>query len=297
MPGILEEIVSFIATQIFGNPGIFYAIIGIIGLALLRAPIERIISSAMKIYIGFFILVAGANLLMDVITPIREWILMKLGVEGVIPQNWLIFSKAMTEYGSIVGLVGILAFIINLLLARFTRLKCVYLTAHIILIWASYFTGVAVYYNFSIWEVILIAGIACGIYLWLHASLPYYLIFKKPECIERVTDEWSTGTGEAIGIITTAYLSKVAGKREVSTEEIKFPEKLSWMRDPMLANALIATIVFLVIGLLAGPEAVAKFSGDVNWFIYLILRGLQFGGSLAVLLYGVRMLIYLQVLR
>jgi len=138
---VIEEIVSFIATQIFGNPGIFYTIVGIIGLLLLRAPGERIISSAMKIYIGFFILVAGANLLMNVITPIREWSISMLGVEGVIPQNWIIFSKAMTDYGTLVGIVGIIGFIINLILAKATPLKGIYLTAHInlgfILRWCS----------------------------------------------------------------------------------------------------------------------------------------------------------------
>ncbi|MEM2234108.1 MAG: PTS transporter subunit IIC [Desulfurococcaceae archaeon] len=282
---------SFIATQIFGNPGIFYTIVGIIGLLLLRAPGERIISSAMKIYIGFFILVAGANLLMNVITPIREWSISMLGVEGVIPQNWIIFSKAMTDYGTLVGIVGILGFIINLILAKATPLKGIYLTAHINLIWASYFVGVAAYYKFNPFEVVLLASIAHGLYLWLHSSLTLKLVSLKPECSERVTNEWTSGTGEAFGIITTAFLSKRLGRKEPSTESIKFPEKLAWLRDPMLATALFATFIFLIIGFLAGPDAVSKFSGGTNWVIYLLLCGLQFGGSLAVLLYGVRMLV------
>ncbi len=236
---------------------------------------------------------AGANSLLNVVSPIVTWTRNLIGVPGIIPQNWLIFGKAMAEYPMYVASATLIGFILNLLLARIApwrTLKAVYITGHIMLIWASYFVGVAAFYNFTPLEIISLAGLACGIYYWLHTAVVYYFMRQKPSA-ERITSEWSLGIGEAFGIATTCWLSKMIGKREVSTEELKVPEKLAWLRDPMLSVSILSTFIFLIIGLAAGPDAVSQFSGGTHWLIYLLLQGLAFGAGLAILLYGVRMLV------
>jgi PTS system ascorbate-specific IIC component len=294
MDNVLDILVYWIG-QIFGNPGIFYAIIAALGLILLKEKTERIITGTMRTYIGFFILLLGANSLTTVITPVRDWTLALLGVQGIIPQNWLIFSKAMADYGTLVGIVGLLGFLLNLVLARFTKLKGVYLTGHIILIWASYFVGVAVYYKFPVWFTVTLASIALGLYLWLHASLTYFVMKPGTPGAERITSEWSMGIGEAFGILTTCWLAKKIGKREENAEEIAVSEKWSWLKDPMLGVSFFSTFLFLILGLAAaikaGPQIIQKSAGGTNWVLFLLLQGLGFGASLAALLYGVRMLI------
>jgi len=286
----IEEIILFIATQIFGNPGLFYAIIALIGLLLMKASSDRIITGTLRTYIGFYILLLGANALMSVVGPLGDWTKSILGVSGVVPQNWLIFSKGMATHPAEVALAAILGWIINLILARITKLKAVYLTGHIMLIWAAYFVGVPAAYKFSSLEIVLLAGVAAGLYYWLHTAVTAYFM-QKPEAAERITKDWALGIGEAFGIATTCILSKWIGKREQSTEDLKVPEKWAWLRDPMLSTSLFSTFIFLIIGLAAGPEAVSKYSGGTNWVIYLLLQGLAFGASLATLLYGVRMLV------
>ncbi|RLI79180.1 hypothetical protein DRP04_09410 [Archaeoglobales archaeon] len=283
----ITEIILFIAKDIIGNPGLFYGLLTLLGLILLKRSYDQIIAGTVKTIAGFYILVLGAVELMNCVAPIGDWTKSMLGVEGVIPQNWLIFGKAMTEYPTEVAMATLLGFIINLILAYVTPLKAVYVTGHIMMIWASYFVGVPAAYNFSSTEIVLLAGVACGIYYWLHTWICYQ--FMKGN--DRLTDEWSLGIGEALGIATTSWLSKKIGRREVSTEELPFPESLAWLRDPMLSVAVFTTFIYLIIGLAAGPEAVAKFSGGAHWLVWLLLQGIHFGASLAALLYGVRMLL------
>lgn len=283
----LMDVLMFFVTQIIGNAGIFYGTIALIGLILLRRKPHEILTGFMRTMIGFFILIIGAGALTGMVDPIAAWTKSLLGVEGVIPQNWLIFAKAMSEYGTEVAFSTLIGFIINLILARVTPWKGVYITGHIMMIYASFFVGVAAGYGFSSLEIILVSSIACGLYYWVHTSLTWR--FMKDN--DRLTPDWGLGIGEVTGVVSSCWLSKLIGKREQNTEELPFPKSLVWLRDPMLAVGLFVTPIYFILGLLVGPEAVGAFSGGTNWVIYLLLTGLQFSAALAALLYGVRMVV------
>jgi PTS system ascorbate-specific IIC component len=155
------------------------------------------------------------------------------------------------------------------------------------LIVTAFFVTVAAGYGFNSTQIIIISGIASGLYYWLEPWISY----KVMKGNDRLTSEWALGTGDGFGNFTTALLAKKIGKREESTEDIKFPTSLEWLRDSQIAIAVFSTFVYIILGLLAGAEAVREFSGSTHWIIYLLLNGIYFSASLSILLYGVRIFI------
>ncbi len=63
------------------------------------------------------------------------------------------------------------------------------------------------------------------------------------------------------------------------------------MQDTTVGIAVVAAVFWIIIGLIAGKEAVEAFSDGQNWITYLILLGAEFAGGLAIVVYGVRMLL------
>lgn len=281
------EILIFIATQIIGNAAILYGLIAFVGLVLLRKRIEECIVGTLKTMIGYYILVVGAMGLQNVITPVATAIGASLHVTGVQPALWSVFGEGMTKRGTEVALACLLAFIVNLALAAATKVRTIHITGHIMLIWAAFYTMVPAGYAFNSWQLILISGIFMGFYFWIST----WLIYRFMKNNDRLTSDWTLGIGDSIGIALTCWISKVIGKREESSEEIKYSERLEWLRDSQIAIAVFCSIIFVIVGLIAGPDIIAPLSGSTNWIIYLLLLGVQFSAYLAALLYGVRILI------
>lgn len=282
------QVLNFVANHIIGNPGILFGLIALIGLLLQKKSAPEIIMGVVKTIIGYLILVVGVSPLLEATNPISTWIGNILGVQGVIPQNWIIMSTATSAFGSKVALTVLVGFVINILLARFTKLKYVALTGQILVIWASFSVGViGIYENLSTLQVVLIAGVFCGVYNWLAVAVSHYFMKKSG----RMTDEWGLYVTEITGIAVTAWLSKLIGNKDKRCDEIEVPESLEWVRDTTVSITVIAMILWTILGIIAGKEAVEALSGGENWIIYLLFLGFKFGAGLTIVLYGVRMML------
>ena len=89
----------------------------------------------------------------------------------------------------------------------------------------------------------------------------------------------------------SAGVSKLTGDVSKSTEDAKFPAKLSFLQDTYLAVGAVMVPLYVIMALLAGPEVVAEAAGDKNYIVYAILQGITFCVGLFILLTGVRLLI------
>lgn len=277
--------INFLANQIFGQAAVLFGLIALIGLLLKRKPIEEIVIGVLKTVMGFLIIMAGANMLTDVVAPISTWLQHILGIEGLQPSMWTMLSASMAENGSIVGIALLLGFVINLLLAKFTPLKFVNLTGHIMLLISAWYVAFLAGFGFSGISLIIGAGILSAIQFWLAPAIIY------PFMKNRITDEYTLCMPSAGGVALTAWLSKLIGDEKKSCENIEVPDSLAWVRDSIVGIAVFGSILWVIIGLLAGKEIVSQTSGGQNWIIYMIMLGPKFGGGVAIVLQGVRMLL------
>src|SRR5690625_3449888 len=125
-----------------------------------------------------------------------------------------------------------------------------------------------------------------------------------PPWTRRITGNDSIAIGHfgTLGYVAAAATGKVVGgkdkaKQSPSTEDLKLPEGLRFLRDSMVSTALSMAIMYIILALLflarAGKEeAFQAFEGGAtnvgNFIMQSVTQGLQFGVAVAVILFGVR---------
>lgn len=288
----LVVVLNFIGQQILNVPAYLIGIITALGLVALRKNAGQVIGGALKAAIGFLILGAGANVVVGSLDPLGQLILKVTGAQGVIPTNEVITAMAQDEFGAQSAYVLTLGFLVMLLLARFTPLKYVFLTGHHMVFMATMLTVVlSVGLGADLgWLVVLIGALLLGVIM---VVMPAFL----HPWTKKITGNDSIAIGHfgSLGYLAAGAAGQVAGKRSKSTEDIKFPQSLKFLRDSMVATSLSMILIYMVFtvwGLIALPmdEALAIFgAADAGAFIMAgLAQALQFGVGVAIILYGVR---------
>lgn len=280
-------VINFISTQIFGNAAFLFGIISLIGLLLLKKSFEDVITGTVKTIVGVLILFAGCDVLSASVTPLGEWIKSVLGVQGVLPNALMMMSMVMSKYGAILGAVVVVGFLVNIIMARITKLKYIALVGHLFLNWGAFVVGTLVALNVSPAKIILIGGIFCGIYFWLCTAATHHFMKKN----ENLTKDFALYIPEATGIAFTSWFSSKVGNKENRCDDIKVPKKLEWLRDNVVGIAVLGAILWVLFGILVGKDVIAKSAGSTNWILYLVTLGIKFSVGLSIVLYGVRMML------
>lgn len=291
---VLLTIASFLVNEILSVPAYLIGIITAVGLIALRKSAGQVVGGAIKAILGFLLIGAGATLVTASLAPLGTMIEGALGAQGVVPTNEAIAGIAQAEYGAQVSYLMILGFVVAIALARFTPLRYVFLTGHHILFMATLIT-----------IVMASAGMPPVIVVGIGALLLGVLMVSLPALSQPWTRKITGDDSIAIGHFGTAgYVASGAVGRLVdphgtsrSTEDLKVPEGLRFLRDSMVATALSMVLMYLVVAVVylvrAGSEtAFTAFEGGAtgvgNYLMLSVTQGLQFGIAVAVILFGVR---------
>jgi PTS system ascorbate-specific IIC component len=294
----LVAIAQFLVDEILAVPAYLIGIITAVGLIALRKSVGQVIGGALKATLGFLLIGAGATLVVSALKPLGVMIKGVAGTNGVIPTNEAIVGVAQNQYGAQVAWLMIVGFAISLMLARFTPLHYVFLTGHHTLFMATMLTIVLATAGLPAGAVVLVGGILLGVVM---VALP---AIAQP-WTKRVTGDDSIAIGHfgTLGYIAAGVTGRIAGgAKSRSTEDVKLPESLRFLRDSMVATALSMVLMYLVVSLLyfakvGNTEAFQAFadeSGDGaasspgNYLMMGVTQGLSFGVAVAVILFGVR---------
>ncbi|ALU20703.1 PTS ascorbate transporter subunit IIC [Corynebacterium pseudotuberculosis] len=293
---VLLSIAEFLVNEILAVPAFLIGIITAVGLGAMGRGAGKVLGGALKATLSFLLIGAGAGLVSDSLAPLGVMIQGATGAHGVVPTNEAIVGIAQEHYGSQVAWLMILGYAVSLVLARFTPLRYVFLTGHHVLFMATLLTIVMATAGFSSWVVITAGAILLGI---LMVSLP---AIAHP-WTRRITGDDSVAIGHfgTAGYVAAGAMGKLVGgkgkKISPSTEELKLPEGLRFLRDSMVATALSMALMYVVLAVLfifrAGKnEAFTAFTGGAtgvgNYLMQSVTQGLQFGVAVAVILFGVR---------
>jgi len=277
-----------ILRQIVGNAALFAGIITLVGLILQRKSVADILKGAIKATVGILLLWGGVTLLVEALSPLGKAIMDTYGVVGLMASNEIIIGPILQRWGFELPLVVVLGFIINLLLARFTHKKCIFLVGHFYLYIAGSFL-VFLYYAFNLqgWALIVIGAVITGLYYWIVPAWGDKYISKV------VGEEAGFTLGNAVPTcIIAAEVAKLVGDPEQSSERIRLPGWLSIFADPIAGQGIVMLIVYLLVFLVAGArlgiEEVVSILGEGNWIINLLLVSLKFTAGIQVVFLGVR---------
>ncbi len=285
------EILAWIGNNILGQPPILLGIVGLIGLWVQKKPFEEITTSVFKIMIGVTMMIAGAVLFVNELINFQNLVGGVAGITPKYPPGYVSLSDLTVKWGSYAAIIMFIGFIIHLLIARFTPLKYVYLTGH--LMWWVSLTVVATLLTInpkaSPLEIIGIGSIVMALY-W--SIQPAYIHHAMREVMG--SDEIAYGHTSSLAAFLAYHLGKYVGKPEESTEKLSFPKALSFFKDYAVSTAIILGLIMIisaVAGYVIKPDVVTKLAGTLNPVIWAFLRGIYFAVSIVVLLTGVRMFI------
>lgn len=281
-------VVNFIIENILTQASITIALIALFGLMLQRKTVGEVISGSFKTLLGFLVLSAGSGIIVNSLIYFGEIFTEGFGMQGIVPSIESINGQAMNNLnlGNEIALTFLAIFVVNILIARFTKWKYIFLTGQAILWMATMTTVFGSFAGLSGIPLILVGGIVGGIFAVAMPAIAQPVVRKITG-----SDDIALGHFCTIGYMFTAGVSKLVGDSSKSTEDIKLPQNLEFLQDTYLSVGIIMIPLYIITAIFAGAEFGREFSGDVNYIVYAFLQAVQFVVGIYVLLSGVRLLL------
>jgi ascorbate PTS system EIIC component len=284
---MLDSILN-VLQQILSTPSVLVGLIALIGLVAQKKPIEIVIKGTIKTILGFLVIGAGAGILVGALNYFGALFNFGFGVSGVVPNNEAIVSLALNDYAQATAYIMAFGMVANILLARFSRMKYIFLTGHHTLYMAALIAVVLSVGGLEGWQLILGGSALLGFTMAFFPAIAQKTMVK-------ITGDDSIAFGHfgTLGYVFSAWIGTLVGKGSKSTEEIKFPKRLSFLRDTSVAISLTMFIFFLVVTVKAITTADfdPALIGNSNFFIFSLIQSLTFAGGVYIVLAGVRLVL------
>ncbi len=285
---VLNAIVDIMSNYIFNQPFILLSLVAMLGLIVQKKPVQEVVSGSLKTGIGYLILSQGTSLLAGIVLPIATILNKVIGVEAT--TTGMGTDAFTAEWASTIAIIMVVGFFINLLLARFTKFKYVFLTAHqtyyIIFVYLAVLIEVVPDPNRT--TLILAGGLLTGIYCTLSPALVQPFMRKVTG-----SNDLAYGHTTSFGVIVGSLVGNLfKGKKEESSEDLKIPSYLTFLKDITVSTAIVMTLLYVICVALAGPEWIeANISSGQAAYMYAITQGVKFGVGITIVLTGVSMMI------
>lgn len=288
------EIVKWFAMNVFGEAAILLGFIVLLGLLLQKKGISKTLSGTFKAIIGFLIIGAGAGVIVNALLVFEPMWKEVFNLQDQPLGEFMGQEGFNAKYGSGVTLAFFFGFVINVLLARFTKMKFIYLTGHMMFWTATIFAGVIVHTvgDLPIWKLVTFLSVFLGVYWTVQPAIVQPFMIKVMG-----HDNIALGHTSASVAILAALFGKAFGNKENDSEKIKLPKGLEFLRDSNVITALTMGILFLVGAIIlstkdtTGAQELITSSGDQSFYIYAIIQSFMFAGGIAIVLLGVKMFI------
>jgi len=287
-------VVNWIVNNIFGQAGFFLGIIVLIGLIVQKKSFGQVVQGTVKAIIGFLIIGLGAGAIVNALLVFEPMWAEVFGLSAQGLGDFMGQEGFMAQFGTVVTLSMTIGFLINVLLARITPFKYIYLTGHMMFWTSVIFTGVVVHAAPNPNPVVLtiFISVILGVYWTFQPALNQIFLRKIIG-----GDDFALGHTAGSVAFLAAVVGKFVGNPEKSTEDIKISDRWSFLRDSNIVTGLTMALLFIVGAILlyirntAGAQAMIASSGDTNFVIDSILNSLRFAGGIAIVLFGVRMFV------
>ncbi len=293
---MLDFILNILAT-----PAMLVGIMALVGLVLQGKPIEDVVRGTVKTIVGFLVLSAGAGFLTGgSLNAFGDLFNYAFNMHGVVPNNEAVVALALKDFGLATSYIMVLGLILNVVLARFSKMNFIFLTGHHSLYMACMIAVVLSVGGLEGLPLYIAGGCLLA---FVSAFSPWFLQSTMEKIVE--TDELGFGHFGGFGYWVSAQIGKLF-KGSKSTEEINFPQRLTFLRDTTVSIGLTMVVFFLVVTAIAVGRGIldadpAQFGnlGDllvagetkIHWAVWAITKGLSFSGAIYIILSGVRLIV------
>ncbi|MCX1008513.1 PTS ascorbate transporter subunit IIC, partial [Escherichia coli] len=276
----------FLMSDVLSEPAVLVGLIALIGLIAQKKPVTECIKGTVKTIMGFVILGAGASLVVSSLGDFANIFQHAFGIQGVVPNNEAIVSVAQKSFGKEMAMIMFFAMVINIMIARFTPWKFIFLTGHHTLFMSMMVAVILATAGMTGVTLIAVGSLVVGV------AMVFFPAIAHPY-MKKVTgsDDVAIGHFSTLSYVLAGFIGSKFGNKEHSTEDMNVPKSLLFLRDTPVAISFTMSIIFLVTCLFAGADAVKELSGGKNWFMFSIMQSITFAAGVYIILQGVRMVI------
>lgn len=280
------EFLKIIGSDILTSPAFLLGIISLIGLLALKKPFNKFITGTLKPMLGYIMLGAGADFIVKNLDPLGKMIEKGFGITGVVPNNEAITSIAQSILGKETMFILVAGLIINIVIARVTKFKYIFLTGHHTFFMACMLSAILSTSGMKGIVLVVIGGIILGAWSAISPSI-------GQRYTDLVTDDDGIAMGHfgSLGYYLSAFIGEKIGNKENSTEDIVIPEKINFLRDSTISTAITMLVFYLIAAIAAGSEYVETLSNGKNFIVFAITSALSFAVGVAIVYNGVRMIL------
>ncbi|EMQ4627742.1 PTS ascorbate transporter subunit IIC [Escherichia coli] len=258
----------FLMSDVLSEPAVLVGLIALIGLIAQKKPVTECIKGTVKTIMGFVILGAGAGLVVSSLGDFANIFQHAFGIQGVVPNNEAIVSVAQKSFGKEMAMIMFFAMVINILIARFTPWKFIFLTGHHTLFMSMMVAVILATAGMTGITLIAVGSLVVGVAMVFFPAIAHPYMKK-----------------------VAGFIGSKFGNKEHSAEDMNVPKSLLFLRDTPVAISFTMSIIFLVTCLFAGADVVKELSGGKNWFMFSIMQSITFAAGVYIILQGVRMVI------
>lgn len=282
----MNSILHFLVYDLLGTSSILVGFIAMFGLILQKKSWDKVAIVTIKTIVGFVIFSAGSSLAASSLNSFQTLFTKAFNLEGVLPLAEAVTALAQNKFGSIVALIMVAGFIANLIVARFTPLKYIFLTGQHNLYLAALLTVIFKANGMSDGLTIFLGAIILGVSAALFPAI-------AQKGMRKITgeDELAMGHYVTIAYALSSFIGSKVGKPEDSTEKLKLPSWLMIFKDYIVSVTLSVAVFYYISAFIAGKENVEALSGGVSWILFPFLQSLSFAASLFIIITGVRMVL------
>lgn len=271
--------------DLLSQPAIIAGLVVLVGLLALRKSATEVITGTVKAMLGMVILSAGATLIVNALTNFSTLFEAAFHMTGIVPSNEAGMGITLGKFGMVATFVFVFGLVLDILLARFTKFKFIFLSS-----------DHALYMACAITPFLMIAGldtvpaIVCGALILGTILATFPAMVHEP--MKKITgDNCSFAHFGTIGYWFSAQLGKLIGKGSKSIEEIQFPSSLNFLSDSNVSVSLVMAIMFFLVTGFAPADAVAKLANGQNQWVWAFFQALNFAAGIFVLVAGVNVLL------
>ena len=283
--------INFIISNILTQAAITISLIAMLGLILQKKSVGQIISGTLKTLLGFQVLAAGSGIIVGSLNYFGKIFTEGFHMQGIIPSIEAINGQAMNELGlgRDIALTFLAIFIFNILIARFTKWKYIFLTGQAILWMATMTTVFGYATGLKGLFLIILGGLVGGIFAVAMPAIAQPIVVKITGMKDIALGHFCT-----IGYLFeagVAYIFGEKGENKKSIEDIKLPIHFEFLQDTYLSVMVVMVPLYIITVLFAGEKFASELSGGTNYVMFAFLQSIQFVVGVYVLLSGVRLLL------
>lgn len=278
----------YIVQNILSQAVFIIGLVVIVGMLAQKQSWDKILPSTIKTMIGFTMINIGGQTLGSALLPLQPMISKIFHVQQAAADIGAAQQESLADIGTEMALIFAFGFLINLLLARFTRFKYVHLSAHVSFFFSGLIAALLKFgTNLSLTMIVAVGSLLLGLYMTFSCAY-------VAKCMPGVKggEGFTLAHSSSSGLLIASLLGKWFGNKDNDLEELHVPKKLNFLREMTISLTIVMTLLFVMLSVIAGPAwTIENITGGQDMFVFSLLRGVEFGMWITVIITGVRMML------